>query len=123
MTFRNGLHGGNIGKADAHDDRKPGAQSQGKLPPQREELQERGKRRDHQRRLDKDHLLIGGQSRRAGDNDGRCNAANNHGYHMLHRQGKRAPKRGNPLQFKEVSPEQLLIRHGQQTFLCFSWKL
>ena len=73
------------------------APTQRESSPQGEELQQGRKRRDHQRRLDENHLLVGRQTRRAGDDDGRRDAADDHGHHMLHRQGKGAPERGNPI--------------------------
>ena len=120
VALGDGLHGGDISEADAHDDRQPRAQAQRQLAEQREELQQRRKRRDHQRRLDQNHLLLRRQPRGTGDNDGRGHAADDHRHHVLHRQRQRPPKGRDALQLENIPLETDGLGHRQPTFPMYS---
>ncbi len=84
----NGLHGGHIGKADAHDHRQTTADMKSVLFAQSVNLQQGGQRRHHQRGLDHQHLIRIRQARCIGHDDGRGHTAHNHGHNVLECHGK-----------------------------------
>ena len=111
----NGLHTGQVRKADTEYHR----QARAEAAPNGEKLQQRCNGRQHQRRLDQQHLLPVGESGGVGDDNGRGDAAYDHGNQMLQGHGDgEAHRRQAPI------PEQCLgiggkLSHGVNSFAGF----
>ena len=86
-----GLHAGHVGKADAHDHRQAGAE----ILIHRVKLDEGAHGGHHQGRLNQQYLIRRAEADGPGDDDGRRDAAHNHGDKVLKGQGDGGPKRGN----------------------------
>ena len=113
VAFRNGLHGGNVGKADAHNDRKPGTDPKLPAAANGKKLQKRGESSDQQRRLDQNHRIARRKPCDVGHDNSRRNAAHDHGHHMLKRQGNRLTEAGDAAPFKNRS---VVMRHRDHPF-------
>ena len=107
-----GLHAGHVGKANAQNDRQAGTET----PADRIELQQRGHSGHHQGRLDQKNLIRQGQSDSAGDHDGGCDAAHNHGHQVLQCQGERGADGRDAVELEQKFPAISGAIHSQDSF-------
>ena len=103
-----GLHTGDIGEADAKDHRQPGAEP----PADGEKLQKGGHGGHDQRRLNQKHPVRLGKADGAGDDNGRRDAAHDHGHQMLQGQGNRCTDGGSAAKLKQQFLAGRWVFHG-----------
>ena len=107
-----GLHTGNIGKADTQDHR----QARAEPPADGIQLEECAHGGHHQGCLDQQHLLLLAEADGSGDDDRRGDTPHDHGHQMLQGQGERGAEGRNSPGLKQQLPAVKARLHGQDSF-------